>query len=383
MVTIKDKARCSGCSACYSVCPHGAITMKPDKLGFRYPEVDLEKCTGCGLCDNVCAFTAKLSYTMPVRSLAIRNKDMECLMESRSGGVFPALADYVISKGGTVYGATFDDEFMVVHNRAEASDNIHSFRGSKYVQSYMGDVFKLVREDLNEGRYVLFSGTPCQIDGLRSFVPEKLRERLILVDIVCHGVPSPYVWRDYLKYQEKIHRGKVQEVFFRDKKAYGWAAHKESYRINDVLYSDTSFTHLFYRHIMLRPSCGVCPYSNVKRTSDVTLADFWGWQKAVPNFNDDDRGVSLVLINTPKGDEIINGCSASLDMREVEIENCMQPNLRQPSVLDKDSRRFADDFADKGIEYVLKRYGNKGWRYMVYTLYMNVKRRLKKWLRKK
>ena len=383
MIRIEDRTECSGCSACYSVCPHGAITMKPDKLGFRYPEVDREKCTGCGLCDNVCAFRKQESLSMPVKCLAVRNRDLESLMESRSGGVFPVLADHVFSKGGTVYGAAFDDGFMVAHKRAGTSQDADSFRGSKYVQSDMGDVFELVRNDLDSGLHVLFSGTPCQVDGLRNFIPERLRERLILADIVCHGVPSPYVWRDYLEYQEKIHGGRIQEVSFRDKKTFGWAAHKETFLIDGVMYPETSFTHLFYRHIMLRPSCGSCPYADVRRSSDITLADFWGWQKTVPDFNADDRGVSLVLVNTERGAEMLEACSAFLDMREVVLEDCMQPNLRQPSVLDKQSERFADDFAGKGIEYVLKRYGDKGWRYTVYTLYMDTKRRLKKWLRRK
>ena len=382
MIRVTDKSRCSGCSACYSACPHGAISMRPDALGFKYPVVDGIKCTDCGLCDKVCAFGRPFSELKQPVAKAARNIDEGSLMKSRSGAVFPALAEYVISAGGVVYGAAMDADFRVVHKRAATMQEADAFRGSKYSQSDMGDVFEAVKADLKEGLMVLFSGTPCQVHGLRSYVPEKLRGRLVLVDIVCHGVPSPYVWRDYLKYQEESSGGKISEVCFRDKNIYGWNSHKETYRVDGKLITDTSFTHLFAKDIMLRPSCNVCPYADVKRVSDITLGDFWGWQKAVPGFNDDNRGVSLVLISTAKGNDIFGQCGAELEIRDVRLCDCMQPNLQCPSKAHKDTEAFAADYESKGLLYVMKRYGDKGWRYRVYSTYMNIKTTIKGWLKR-
>lgn len=382
MIVVKDKAGCSGCTACYAACPHGAISMKPDGLGFMYPEIDGSRCTDCGLCEKVCAFRgATDALHLPVAK-AVRSKDVQSIMRSRSGAVFPVLASHVLSAGGTVYGAAMDKGFRVVHMRATTVEEADAFRGSKYSQSDMGNVFEAVRADLKEGRMVLFTGTPCQVHGLRSYVPEKLRERLVLADIVCHGVPSPYVWRDYLKYQEDRSGGKISEVCFRDKNIYGWNSHKETYRVGGELITDTSFTHLFAKDIMLRPSCNVCPYADIKRVSDITLGDFWGWQKAVPGFNDDNRGVSLVLLSTEKGKDIFGQCEAELDIRDVQLCDCLQPNLQRPSEAHKDTEAFAADYASKGLVYVMKRYGDKGWRYKLYSCYMNIKRTVKGWLKR-
>ncbi len=382
MIKVTDKSKCCGCTACYAVCPCEAISMKPDVLGFMYPEVDTEKCTDCGLCEKVCAFESPMTTSGPSAAKAVRNKDLDSIMESRSGAVFPVLAECVLKMGGTVYGAAFDEDFRVIHKRTDTVSGVDAFRGSKYVQSDMGDIFEQVKSDLQTGRPVLFSGTPCQVHGLSSYVPERLKDRLFTADIVCHGVPSPYVWRDYLEYQEKRHGGRISEVSFRDKKTYGWAAHKETYRIGRELVTDTSFTHLFYRHIMLRPSCSVCPYADVKRVSDITLADFWGWEKSVPGFNDDDRGVSLVLVNSSRGEVLMEDCRDSLVVRDVVLQDCLQPNLLRPSVADRYAGRFAEDFSRKGIRYVLKRYGDRGWRYKIYSWYMKIKRAIKGWLKK-
>ena len=382
MIKVTDKSECCGCTACKAVCPHEAISMRPDALGFMYPVTDADRCTDCGLCEKVCAFRTPVQDAFTPKAMAVRNRDEESLMQSRSGAVFPVIAADVIARGGTVYGAAFDNGFRVIHSRAENMQEADAFRGSKYVQSDMNDMFRKVRNDLMEGRPVFFTGTPCQVHGLLSYIPDKLREKLLTADIVCHGVPSPYVWRDYLGHLERRHGGRVSEVSFRDKKIYGWAAHKETYRIDGKMFTESSFTHLFYRHIMLRPSCAVCQYASTKRCSDITLADFWGWQKSVPGFNDDDKGVSLVLVSSSEGASAIERCRGCLEIREVSLENCLQPNLLRPSAPDKDSAMFAEDFSTKGIDYVLKRYGDQGWRYKVYTLYMNMKRRIKGWVGK-
>lgn len=233
-MNFKDKADCCGCTACASICSHNAIMMKPDGLGFLYPKLDETKCVECGLCEKVCAFNAdydiSLNFSEP-EAYAARHRDMNEVMKSRSGAAFVAISDYVLDDmGGVIYGAGYEGHFRVVHKRATSKEERDEFRGSKYVQSDLTGVFRQVREDLKCGRTVLFSGTPCQTSGLNKYVGKKLRENLVLIDIVCHGVPGPYIWRDYLSYIEKKQGDVISVVNFRDKEKYGWKAHKETFK---------------------------------------------------------------------------------------------------------------------------------------------------------
>jgi len=233
MIDIRNPQDCCGCTACASVCVHDAIKMTPDALGFLYPIVDKEKCVDCGLCEKICAFNDDYDRSMNLPSpdvYGVRHKDMEEIMKSRSGAMFVAISDYVLEHGGVVYGVGYEDHFRVVHKRATTKYERDEFRGSKYVQSDMKDIFRQVKEDLKHGRTVLFSGTPCQTSGLNSYVGKKLRVNLVLIDIVCHGVPSPYIWRDYLAYLEKKQGDVICEVNFRDKEIFGWRAHHETFK---------------------------------------------------------------------------------------------------------------------------------------------------------
>ena len=233
MIRINDPADCCGCTACASICNHDAITMKPDALGFLYPKIDATKCVECGLCEKVCAFNdyydTSLNLTEPI-AYGARQKDLGEVMKSRSGAVFASISDYILEKGGVVYGAGYTDHFRVVHKRATNKEERDEFRGSKYVQSDMNTVFRQVKKDLREGLLVLFSGTPCQTSGLSSYIGSKLRTNLILVDLVCHGVPGPYLWRDYVAYLEKHQGAPITWVNFRDKELFGWRAHRETFR---------------------------------------------------------------------------------------------------------------------------------------------------------
>lgn len=233
MINITNPSDCCGCTACASVCTHNAITMKPDALGFLYPKVDKEKCTNCGLCEKVCAFHENYDKSHNLSepdAYAVRHKDIKEVESSRSGAAFIAMSDYIIEQGGIVYGVGYTDHFRVVHKRATTKEERDEFKGSKYVQSDLTGIFRKVKEDLKTGKTVLFSGTPCQTAGLHSYVGKKLREKLILIDIVCHGVPSPYIWRDYLKYLETKHNSEICYVNFRDKSKFGWKAHKETFK---------------------------------------------------------------------------------------------------------------------------------------------------------
>ena len=233
MIKINNPADCCGCTACASICAHDAIIMQPDSLGFLYPKIDESKCVDCGLCEKVCSFNDNYetsnNFEKPL-AYAARHKKMSEIETSRSGAAFIAMSDYILEQGGVVYGAGYADHFRVVHKRATTKEERNEFKGSKYVQSDLNTVFRQVKKDLRDGLTVLFSGTPCQTSGLNSFVGKRLRENLFLVDIVCHGVPSPYMWRDYLMYLEKKQGAPIVWVNFRDKQMYGWGAHHETFK---------------------------------------------------------------------------------------------------------------------------------------------------------
>lgn len=359
MIKIEKKEDCCGCTACASICTHDAITMIPDALGFLYPQVDVNKCVKCGLCEKVCAFNdhydTSLNLEKPI-AYGARHKNMKEVETSRSGAAFIAISDYILEQGGVVYGAGYAEHFRVVHKRATTKKERNEFKGSKYVQSDMNKVFRQVKEDLRNGLTVLFSGTPCQTSGLNSFVGKRLRERLFLVDIVCHGVPGPYLWRDYLSYLEKIQGSPIVWVNFRDKQKYGWRAHLESFIFKNGGGDKMSFTFLFYKHIMFRQSCGKCHFCNTRRPSDITIADFWGWEKTDPDINKDDKGLSLVLVNTEKGKRLFEAIKDRMNVVPADLENCLQTHLRMPSDIHPLRMQFEDEYKKKGFEYVYLKY---------------------------
>lgn len=362
MIKITDKSKCCGCTACSSICPHNAIYMQPDTLGFLYPVVDESKCTDCGLCEKVCSFNdhydTSLNFQQPY-AYGARHKDMHEVETSRSGAAFIAISDYVLEQGGVVYGVGYTDHFRVVHKRAVTKEERDEFKGSKYVQSDLTGIFRQVKQDLKSNLLVLFSGTPCQTSGLASYLGEKLRDKIILVDIVCHGVPGPYVWRDYLAYLEKKHGDEIYYVNFRDKSRFGWKAHQETYKF---MSGEWIFTNVFYKHITFRQSCGVCPYTNTRRPSDITIADFWGWEKTDPDINADDKGVSLILINTEKGKMVFDQVKDKMNVVPARLEDCLQTHLKKPLELHPEREAFEKDYERMGFEWTIKHYGIIGWR---------------------
>ena len=345
--------------------------MQPDALGFLYPVIDESKCIDCGLCEEVCTFHPNYdkSFNLPEPDVyAARHKKMEEIERSRSGAMFVAVSDWILSQGGVVYGAGYTDHFRVVHKRATNEQERDEFRGSKYVQSDLNNAFIQAANDLKKGLIVLFTGTPCQTSGLRSFLKQKRikTENLYLVDIVCHGVPSPFYWRDYLAYIEKKQGKKVCNVNFRDKTQLGWAAHKESFTFDKgVTYT---YTYTFYQHIMFRRSCGECYFTNLQRPSDLTIADFWGWQKVDASFNKDDKGVSLVLVNTTKGRDLFESVKHQMNYIQTDTTTCLQPNLQHPSEIHPLRDSFERDYQKNGFVYVAKKYGDLGWRYKMRRL---------------
>ena len=376
MISIANRENCCGCSACESVCPIGAIDMKPDNMGFLYPVVNKDKCVDCGLCDKVCSFNDAYDKTLNLsspQSYSFRHKDISEVATSRSGAAFVCLADWILENGGVVYGVGYDDNFKAIHKRAASEHEIKEFKGSKYVQSDLNKTFKLVKNDLISGRLVLFSGTPCQTSGLASYIGPKLRENLFLIDIVCHGVPAPNIWRDYLRYITKKQKENILELSFRDKSDFGWAAHKESFTFSSKKIYKNTYTYLFYKHIMFRPSCKVCPFTNLTRPSDVTLADFWGWEKVDKTLNEDDKGISLVLCNTDKGVDLFNKVKDRATYSYVETSQCLQPNLQAPSTFHPRYIEFEEDYFNRGLKFIIWKYGNHNARYYLKLFFKKVR----------
>ena len=371
MINITDKSKCCGCTACASVCTHDAISMEPDTLGFLYPKVDESKCIDCGLCEKVCQFNDNYdkSLNLPCPDVyGARHKNMDEVMKSRSGAAFAAISDYILEHGGVVYGVGYKEHFRVAHKRATTKEERDEFRGSKYVQSDLTGIFHQVKADLKEGLTVLFSGTGCQCAGLNAYVGKKLRSNLVLVDIVCHCVPGPYMWRDYITYLEKKHDDVIISVNFRDKERYGWKAHKETFVMKNGGYNSLIYTMVFYQHIAFRPSCGVCHFCNTTRPSDITLADFWDRGHNFPDVNKDDKGESLLFINTEKGREIFEAVKDQLDYFQTTPDKVMQTHLREPSKVHPQAKQFEKYYEKYGFERTMKRFGFMGWRYKLKVL---------------
>lgn len=332
MINIKNKKDCCGCEACVQCCPKSCIIMQEDREGFLYPKVNEDDCANCGLCERVCPVINQTEERTPILVYAAKHKNERIRLESSSGGVFTAIAECVIEDGGVVFGAKFDKTWSVVHGYTETKEGLSAFRGSKYVQSRIGDSYKDVELFLKGGRQVLFSGTPCQIAGLKGYL-HKDYSNLLTVDFICHGVPSPRVWHEYLrnvvvcKYgdrnttwsqdavKEKCVR--LESISFRDKKL-GWKKFSFSYTLsvpdeqgNCSIISQSEplnknvFLRGFWANLYLRPSCHACPVKCFKSGSDITIGDFWGVQKIMAQI-DDDKGLSVIMLNSMNAERCIN-----------------------------------------------------------------------------
>lgn len=304
MIRITDKSHCCGCTACVNACPVQCIVMRRDREGFDYPVANPDICINCGKCETVCPVLNPRSESAPLAAFAARSEaDME---GSSSGGLFPMLAGKFIQEGGVVYGAAFMEDMSVGHVDVTDVDGLERLKGSKYVQSDPYAVFEEVRDLLKDGGHVLFAGTPCQIAGLHDFLGER-KEGLITVDIACHGVPAPGLWEKYVSALERRFGGRLRDVSFRDS-SKSWRHYGVKFEIQteDGLYSrhvsnmSDPYMALFLQDMTLRPSCYSCPARKGRSGSDITLADLWNVSEAAPEF-DDDRGTSLVLVNTAVG----------------------------------------------------------------------------------
>lgn len=315
-----------------------------------------------------------MNWELP-KVFAVQHKDEVIRATSRSGGIFTALSNWVFENDGIVYGCVLDEHFLAVHAKATNLEEQKPMRGSKYIQSKLGETYKSIKKDVNSGRLVLFSGTSCQVAGLKKYLG-KTFTNLLCVDIVCHGVPSPKVWKEYLEWQEKKKKSKIKFVSFRNKEKFGWRAHIESLLFeNGYVENSKIFANLFMEHSVLRPCCYECPYKSVIHPADITIADYWGIEKAAPEF-DDDKGVSLVLINNEKGDRFFSSVKSTVRWKETKIEDSMQPSLIRSSSRPDRRERFWNDFKNKNFNYIAIKYGGAGLRNRVKYNIRRLKRRL-------
>lgn len=372
MIRITDRKQCCGCSACADTCPHKAITMKVDAMGFRYPSVDEALCIECGICEKVCAFHRPDSGAA-CSCEAIRFPEL--MDRSQSGGLAYALMRKAISEGYVVYGAAMDEDFTVRHRRADSLEALAPLRLSKYVQSDMIGIPGQVLADLREGRKALFTGTPCQCAGIAS-AAGNLRGNLLLADIICHGVPSPAVWKGFLESSERRKGRKICSVLFRNP-SLGWHEHKESLYFGEEEKISDEYTFFFYRHLMLRPSCTACPFASLNRASDITMADCWGVEDMLPGFADDNRGCSMMLINTVAGREFTTAFPDKCLRSPIEIPSeKFQPNLYRPSSAHKCAESFENTYIRRGYDAVLQRFGRQSRAYRIEEFIKKIKRHI-------
>lgn len=339
MIRLKNKEDCCGCFACEQICPYEAIEIQEDSEGFLYPNVNIEKCIDCHLCEECCPVQHPAEETDTRRNAYVcHNKDELIRKDSTSGGAFSAIAQYVIDRGGVVFGASFDKNFQIVHTAAFTNEELSKFRGSKYVQSRQDDAFCMVKKYLQEGRWVCYSGTPCQIEGLHRFL-RKDYEKLILIDLVCYSVLSPEVWNQYLKLLEtkkRIHIQDIENIKFRDKTQYGYEYTMMSFydKNGTICYASgpesNQLLRSFVSNTATRPSCYSCPFKKRNRISDFTIWDCYNIHQ-YDHHLDDNRGNSHIILHSLKGKQVLDEISDSLELISVDLDFAVnsEPALTQ------------------------------------------------------
>lgn len=354
MLVNTDKSKCCGCGACAQRCSQNSITLHEDKEGFLYPQINMESCIDCGLCERVCPSINQFEPVEPLNTFAARNRNEQQRLCSSSGGIFVLLAEYIIKKGGIVFGAIFDKNWEVKHHGIDSLNQISSLMGSKYVQSRIGNSYKEAELYLKQGKQVMFTGTPCQIVGLKKFL-RKEYSNLLTVDIICHGVPSPSIWRDYVSSICKD--TEITNINFKDKST-GWSRY--SIKINfqnrkqiKERASCNPYMRGFFANLYLRPSCYACSSKNGQSNSDITLGDFWGLKDAT-EITDDKLGTSLVLVFSQKGIDILEKLDCELiktDFDKSIAENsCFKQSTNKPLARDL----FFEEFTQKGWSVIEK-----------------------------
>ncbi len=333
----KDKSMCNGCEICTKVCSTNAIKMVEDQEGFLYPEIDKDKCINCNKCKNICSnYNTSLGNEKVYVAINKNEKELE---ESSSGGMFYILAKYVIEKNGVVFGVEYDENLKVRHNSYETLEECKSFQGSKYVRSDINDSYRKVEEFLKDDRYVLFTGTPCQCNALKTYLVKEY-EKLILCDIICHANPSQKVFDKYKNEIENSRNKKIKMIYFRTKDN-GWRNQTPiiEYMDNEKEEEKTFFS-AFVKELINRPSCHSCVFSSSNRVTDFSIGDFWGIEKVMPEVEDKDTGISLFMVNSKKASEVFDSVKEYINYKEVDKDLAFLYNHNKNVPMHKNREKF-------------------------------------------
>lgn len=355
-----NRQKCSDCGACYNVCPTNAISPKTDEYGFQYPEIDNEKCISCKKCVAACEYTQTRELNAPLEAYAATNLDKDTLMNSSSGGVFYALAEYVLSQNGAVCGCVYDSQLMPMHICTEKQDDVLLMRKSKYVQSDIGMVYRDILGRLKKGQLVLFTGTPCQVAALYAVVGENF-PNLITVDLICHGVPNRELFKKFLKYLESKYNTKIVKFDFRSKK-YKWQrftaefTDEKGHRKNIGKANEFYFS-AFTGGNILRPNCFECRFATANRVGDITIGDFWG-HEALDLKCDKINGISVLMINNKRVSDLIDVLSQKLMLEKVDYEIVVAGNtcLKHPTLKGKKWEKYMQAIKDDKVTEIAGRY---------------------------
>lgn len=348
---ICKKDLCTGCTTCVAICPQACISMKEDEIGHLYAQVDETQCIRCGACKNICPSVNAVSSVVPSKAYAAISRDEAEYKTSTSGGAAAVLSKYIVDNGGVVYGCTGADGLDVHHIRVDKTDDLWKLKGSKYVQSRMGDTYAQMKQDLLEDKSVLFIGTPCQVAGAKQLFGKY--ERFYTVDLICHGVPSRKLLQEHIK---SIVKTDVEEIRFRD----GCCRVLSVLKDEKIIYQRNHFFDLYYigffKKLFSRSACYNCPYANEKRVSDITVGDFWG-VKNVSTLPEHKDGLSVILVNNDKGEALLSNCAQALYMEEHPVEEAVAGNaqLRHPSPKHKNAEKFRTLYPRIGFKKAARR----------------------------
>lgn len=362
---ISNTPDCTGCNACVQKCPRSCITLEENQYGFVYPKVDENACISCNLCSKVCHLENSIQNTnaLPTAYAAI-HKNAKTSQQSTSGGVFSAIAEKILSDGGVVYGCAYGKDLYPHHMRIDNINQLDLLRGSKYVQSDTGDSYQNVLADLDADLYVFFTGTPCQVAGLKAFLG-KSYDKLITADLICHGVPSYAYFQKYIKWYEQKNKCKVLDYNFRSKENRGWSLagmctiqKNGKIKKKKIFYYDHYYYHYFLDSEIYRDSCYNCKYTNLHRPADFTLGDFWGVEKIKPDFNIN-NGCSLLLVNSSKGEQLLNSMDLDLQKASLDFAASNNEQLHSSSKCSSNRQGILEEYCSCSVQLIQKNYCKK------------------------
>lgn len=359
MSNLCDKKSCTGCAACVNACLREAVILREDRDGFVYPTINEKSCISCKKCERACPVLTGKSASAHTKAYAAVNSNQSIRDISTSGGVFTLLAELVLDKNGVVFGASYNEDFSVSHSFAENVEELRQFCGSKYVQSDIGISYRQAELFLKEGRYVLFSGTPCQIAGLKAYLGTDY-EKLISVDLICHGIPSTKVWQYYIDYRADVDNNGIRPNYINMRsKSTGWQRYSVEFGYSDKTYSkvfaEDPYMYGYINDLYTRPSCFDCKFKGIERDSDFTLGDFWGIADKYPKMHDD-MGTSLVFVHSERAALMWNELAGKMKFIEVEPGSAIQwnPMAVSSAAHPKNREAFFERYCGEDFEQLVR-----------------------------